>query len=198
MSVKEALALFAMFLAVYCVVPYIKGILAGTNKPHLFTWIIFTLITGIVAAVQFAESAGPGKWVLIVNALGCVVIVALSFKLGNKDIKRSDWVALAGAFLAIPVWLTTDNPLGAILIAITIELFAFYPTLRKSWAKPHEEVAQTWLLGGGMFIISVAALEQASFTTAAYPLFAAFLNLLLVAVLLYRRRVMELPPAING
>ena len=192
MSIKEMLALFAMFLAVYCVVPYIKGILAGTTKPHLFTWIIFALIASIVAAVQFAESAGPGKWALIVNALTCIVVVFLSLKCGERDIKRSDWVSLAGALLAVPVWLMTDNPLGAIVIAMMIELFALYPTFRKSWTKPHEEVAQTWLIGGCMFIISVVALDHVSFITAGYPLYVAFLNFMMVAVLLYRRGTMKL------
>ena len=192
MPVKEFFTIFGMFLAIYCVIPYIRGIFAGTNKPHVFTWLIFAVVAGIVAAIQFSESAGPGKWVLIVNSLACFVVVALAIKYGERQIKRSDWVALGAALVAIPLWMATNNPVWAVLIAMAIEIFAYYPTLRKSWSKPHEEVAQTWLISGCMFLISVAALDQLKFTTAAYPAFVACLNFLLVAVLMARRRSMEL------
>ncbi len=169
MSVKEWLSLLGMFLAIYCLVPYYKGIFARTNKPHIYSWTIFAIVTGIATAVQFTEDAGPGKWVMALNTLMCLTIVLLSLRYGEKDIRRSDKVALTLALLAIPVWLLTNNPLWAVLMAMGIEVFACYPTLRKSWSKPYEEVAQTWFLSSCMFAVSVMALEQVSFVTAAYP-----------------------------
>jgi len=194
MPVKELLSLLGMFLAIYCLIPYYKGIFARTNKPHIYTWAIFTIIAGIAAAVQFAEDAGPGKWVMALNTFMCLTIVLLSLRYGEKDIRRSDGVSLALALTIIPVWLLTNNPLWAVLMAMGIELFACYPTLRKSWSKPHEEVAQTWFLSSFMFIVSVMALEQISFVTAAYPLFVAMINFLVFFILLWRRRVMAARP----
>lgn len=194
MPVKELLSLLGMFLAVYCLLPYYRGIFAGTNKPHIYSWIIFAIITGIAAAVQFAEGAGPGKWVLALNAFMCLTIVLLSLRYGEKDIRHSDKIALALALLAIPVWLLTNNPLWAVLMAMGIEVFACYPTLRKSWGKPHEEVAQTWFLSSCMFAVSVMALERISFVTAAYPAFVALINFMMVVMLLWRRRVMASAP----
>lgn len=190
MPVKELLSLLGMFLAVYCLVPYYKGIFARTNKPHIYSWIIFTIVTGIATAVQFTEDAGPGKWVMALNSFMCLTIILLSLRYGEKDIKRSDGVALILALTTIPVWLLTRNPLWAVLMAMAIEVFAYYPTLRKSWNKPREEVAQTWFIGGVMFMVSVMALEKVSFVTAAYPGFVALMNFMMVIILLWRRRVM--------
>lgn len=190
MPVKEILSFIGMFLAIYCMIPYYKGIFAGTNKPHVFSWLIFALVTGIAAAVQFSESAGPGTWVLALNSFMCATIAMLAVRYGEREIHRSDWVALLIALLAIPVWVVTNNPLWAILIAMGIEISAYYPTVRKSWIRPHEEVAQTWFIGGIMFLISVAALDSFSFVSGAYPAFVASLNFMLVGILLYRRHVM--------
>ena len=170
MPIKEILSFIGMFLAVYGLIPYYKGIFARTNKPHAFSWMIFAIVTGIAAVVQFAEDAGPGKWILALNSFMCLTIALLAIRFGEKDIRRTDWVALAFAFLGI-------------------EVSAYYPTIRKSWHKPYEEVAQTWFIGGFMFLISVAALDKIVFVSAAYPAFVATLNFILVAILLYRRRM---------
>ena len=189
MPIKEILSFIGMFLAVYGLIPYYKGIFARTNKPHAFSWMIFAIVTGIATVVQFAEDAGPGKWILALNSFMCLTIALLAIRFGEKDIRRTDWVALAFAFLAIPLWVMTNNPLWAVLIAMGIEVSAYYPTIRKSWHKPYEEVAQTWFIGGFMFLISVAALDKIVFVSAAYPAFVATLNFILVAILLYRRRM---------
>lgn len=42
-------------LAVYCTVPYIRSILAGRTKPHQFSWLVFTIMNGIVTVAQFLE-----------------------------------------------------------------------------------------------------------------------------------------------
>lgn len=186
---KEILSLIGVALSIYGLIPYYRGIFARTAKPHVFTWLIFALVTGIATAVQLSEDAGAGTWILATNAFLCLTITILALKFGEKDIRRSDWVALFAALAAIPVWIAMDDPLWAVLIIIIIELSAYLPTIRKSWNKPYEEVMQTWFIGVITFLISVIALDQINFTTAAYPLFIAFLNLSLVMILAGRRYV---------
>lgn len=189
MPVKEVLSLVGMFLAVYCLIPYYRGILARKTQPHVFSWLIFGVITAIAAAVQFAEGGGAGTWVVALNACLCLTVVVLALRFGKRDIRPVDWVALAAALISIPIWLLADNPVLAVLILLVIEIFAYIPTIRKSWNKPHEEVVQTWLLGSVTFFLAVLSLDHYEFTTMAYPAFVSAVNLGLALMLLARRRV---------
>lgn len=198
MSIKEIISIIAMILAVYCLFPYYVAILKRKAKPHIFTWVIFGLITGIAAAIQFAEGGGPGAWVVALNGCLCMTVVLLSLKYGEKRITRGDWVAFIIALGAIPIWLLSNNPTLAVLILLGIEIFAYYPTVRKSWMKPHEEVVQTWLLSSLTFFLSVVALEEFMFTTAAYPAFVSMVNFMMVVMLLTRRRLRAAAAAQDG
>lgn len=189
-SLRDILSLAGMFLAVYCLIPYYRGILARRTQPHVFSWLIFGVITSIAAGVQFAEGGGAGTWVVALNACLCFTVVLLSLRFGKRDIRLIDWAALAAAFISIPVWLLADNPVLAVMILLAIEVCAYIPTIRKSWNKPHEEVVQTWLLGSLTFFLAVISLERYEFTTVAYPAFVSAVNLGLALMLLARRRVM--------
>ncbi|QQG35589.1 MAG: hypothetical protein HYS17_08665 [Micavibrio aeruginosavorus] len=190
MPLNEWLSYAGMFLAIYCLVPYYRGILARKTQPHVFSWLIFGVITGIAAAVQFAEGGGAGAWVVALNAGLCFTVVLLALCFGKRDIRPVDWMALVAAFMSIPVWLLADNPALAVMILLAIEVFAYIPTIRKSWNKPHEEVVQTWLLGSLTFFLAVISLERYEFATVAYPAFVSAVNLGLALMLLIRRRVM--------
>lgn len=190
MPLNEIFSFAGMFLSVYCLIPYYRGILAHKTQPHVFSWLIFGIITAIAAAVQFAEGGGPGTWVVALNACLCLSVVVLALRFGQRDIRPVDWVTLAAALISIPVWLLADNPVLAVFILLAIEAFAYFPTIRKSWHKPHEEVVQTWLLGSVTFCLAVLALNHYEFTTVAYPAFVSAVNLGLALMLLIRRRVM--------
>ncbi|MFN3827328.1 MAG: hypothetical protein ACK4NR_06845 [Micavibrio sp.] len=190
MDIKQILSVIGMCLAVYCLFPYYIAILKRKAKPHIFTWVIFGIITSLAAAIQFSEGGGSGAWIVGLNGALCLTVVVLSLKFGEKQITKGDWLVFVVALSAVPVWLLANNPLWAVLILLMIEIFAYYPTLRKSWLRPHEEVIQTWLLGAITFLLSVLALEEYSFTTAAYPAFVSSINFMLAGLLLYRRRAL--------
>ncbi|MCK5555759.1 MAG: hypothetical protein KAI76_05940, partial [Alphaproteobacteria bacterium] len=67
---------------------------------------------------------------------------------------------------------------------------AFYPTFRKSWMKPWEEPALAYFIGTMQFSLSLFALERVTPATVIYPVVAATLNLLLIIMLLWRRKVL--------
>src|SRR5690606_16045788 len=108
----------------------------GTNKPHMFTWIIWTLLTAIILAAQIVGGAGPGAWSTGAVLLPCIIITVLAIQRGEKNITASDWVMFLAGLAAIPVWLATSNPLWAVIIVVAIDALAFGPTFRKSWFRP--------------------------------------------------------------
>ena len=97
----------SVVLACVALIPYLWATMRGGNKPHIFTWIIWTLLTGIAFAIQFLEGAGSGAWSGAVSTVFCVAILLAALRRGEKNITRSDWMVFAAAVAAIPIWLIT-------------------------------------------------------------------------------------------
>ena len=177
----------SVVLAIASYAPYFVATLKGTNKPHVFSWVLWSLLTWIAFAIQVLSGAGPGAWASGVTAFCCIVIALASFRHGEKKITASDWVAFVAGLLTIPLWFATKDPTASALLVTAIDLFGFYPTFRKSWHKPREEMVTTHALSLVKHFFAIAALSVVSIPTAFYPaaLFAA--NVLLVSEIVYRR-----------
>jgi len=189
-DLKTLLGLLAVVMSVAAHIPYLWQTLKGTNHPHLFTWIIWTLLTGIAFAAQVAGNAGPGAWATGITCAICVVITLAAYRKADRDITRSDWFMFAAGLAALPLWLITDTPFWSILLVTLIDCSAFYPTFRKSWARPWGE--DTFMYGFNLprHVVTLAAISQFSFVTALYPAALLAMNLVMYVMLKARRRVL--------
>jgi hypothetical protein len=172
---------------------YFAGIMRGKARPHVFSWLIWGTISSIGFAAQVAEGAGAGSWARGFGAATCFVLVVLGFFKGGKDIKRSDWVTLAVAVLAIPLWVITKTPFWSVLIVCCIDTIGYLPTVRKSWLKPHEETAISYLFSCLGALFSLAAIKQYTPSTWLYPLVLTFSNGAMWVFLNARRRALRRP-----
>lgn len=170
---------------------YFKDIFRGLTKPHIFTWIVWTLLTGLTSLIQFSEGGGAGAWVAGVESLSCLGVAILAYSQGEKDITRIDWICFVGALLATAVWLLADQPLVAVLLIISADALGFAPTFRKSYTKPDEETVSMYTLSASHWILSIIALQALTLTTVLYPAVISLLDLTLVATLLTRRRQLK-------
>lgn len=170
---------------------YFAGIARGRTHPHVFSWLIWGTISSIGFAAQVAEGAGPGAWARGFGSATCFLLVFISFFKGEKDIRRADWATLAAALSAIPLWMITKTPFWSVLIVCFIDTIGYIPTVRKSWLKPREEQAVSYVfscLGAGF---SLLAIKQYTPSTWLYPLVLFFTNGLMWAYLMARRRALE-------
>lgn len=174
-------------MTIWAHIPYFITTLKGTNKPHVFCWIIWTLLTGIAFAAQMVEGAGAGAWATGVCSAICLAITIAAAKKGEKEITRSDWVMFLLALAAIPVWVATDDPVWSIWMVAVIDLSALYPTVRKSWKRPHEENSFMYGFNIPRHMVSLAALSHVSTTTALYPFALLLMNLGMFVMLKSRR-----------
>ena len=172
---------------------YFAGIMRGKAHPHVFSWLIWGTISSIGFAAQVAEGAGAGSWARGFGAATCFVLVFLGFFKGEKDIKRSDWVTLAVAISAIPLWVITKTPFWSVLIVCCIDTIGYLPTVRKSWLKPHEETAISYLFSCLGALFSLVAIKQYTPSTWLYPLVLTFSNGAMWAFLNARRRALRRP-----
>lgn len=188
---QDLIGFVAALIGIYAFYPYLRDIFRRKTRPHIFTWGIWGLLMGIGFFAQLSEGAGPGAWVTGVFTVLNFLIVILALKYGEKDFTRSDWVMLAVALLAIPLWVLTKNPLWSVILISVIDVVAFLPTFRKSWSKPHEETLETFVWVSLSFFMSFWALEAVNLTTTLYPATLLGINIVFITLSLIRRRQIQ-------
>ena len=168
-------------------VPYVIACWKKRAKPHAFSWILWALINAIVCAAQVADHAGAGAWSAGVTGFVNVCIAVYALKYGENNFTRGDWVVFLSALAALPLWIATKNPLWSVILVSIIDAFGFFPTVRKSWHRPYEEVLMTFLLGEIGFFFAFMAIENYSVTNWLYPGTVLLTNSVFIVTLLYRR-----------
>ena len=169
--------------------PYIRSIIRGRTRPHVFSWIIWGIGTLTVFFAQLAGGGGIGAWPIGLSGVMTMYVAFLAWaKRTDLGITALDWTCLIAALLALPVWLLTSNPLWAVLILTTIDLLGFGPTIRKSYYKPHEERIWLFSLGALRNAFVIAALEHYSATTVVFPAAVGVACLMLVPFIALRRQ----------
>jgi hypothetical protein len=187
MTTTAFIGLIAVFIGLISGGLYILSVLRKESKPHLFTWIIWGLISAIAYVAQLHDHAGPGSWAMGLTALSCAATMALCFKYGEKNITRSDWIALIASLSAIIPWIMTDDPLYSVILVSIIDIVAFYPTFRKSWHKPHEENLLSYNIASLKLVLSLFALDNFTVTTSLYAITIVAANTVF-AMMCYTRR----------
>ena len=190
MDYRDILGALATLIAFISYVPYVWTIFTGKTKPHGFSWLVFSVLMFIGFAAQVSDGAGAGAWVTGFSAAICALIAALALFKGTFTPTRSDWAAFIGSLAAIPLWLMTEDPVYSVILITIIDTLAFYPTFRKAYDAPREELLFTYLLSGIKFILAFVALENFSLVTALYPASLIIMNWLFIAVVLWRRRIL--------
>lgn len=188
LGVKAVFSFAAIVLTFIAFVPYIRSIVAGITKPHVFSWVIWGTTTIIVFFAQVEAKGGVGAWPIGVSGAVTLLIAFLAFvKRSDIEITPTDWLFFALALVSLPFWYATADPLWAVIVLTVVDLLGFGPTLRKAYAFPHDENIPFFMLFMTRNLFVFIALEQYSIATALFPLSVAGACLLLVVMVLYRR-----------
>jgi hypothetical protein len=167
---------------------YITSIYRGETRPHVYTHLVWGLISAIAFFAQVYDDAGAGSWAIGLTAAACLFQSGLALKYGEKNITPTDKIALATALVAIAAWIITKNPLLSVILASAIDVVAFYPTFRKSWTKPWEENLAAYNIANVKLALSIVAIGHFSLVTTLFPAFCLGINLAFVGWCLWRRQ----------
>ncbi len=192
---KLLLGSLAVVISLVSYAPYLWDIFKGKTKPHAFSWLIWTILTGVAFAIQYSENGGAGAWVTGISTLLCFVVCVVAFAQGHVKFDYLDWFLLGLAVLSFVLWRLVENPVYSIILVTLTDILGFFPTYRKAYYKPYEETVSAYVLYALKFFLSLFALETFIFTTAFYPAVLVFLNSSFVVLLLVRRKQISLKDA---
>ncbi len=192
MIYKDLLSAVAIILTLVAFFPYIRSILQGKTRPHVFSWVIWGATTFVVFLAQLADKGGVGAWPIGVSGIITIYVALLAYlKKSDITITRTDWLFFMSALLSLPLWYFTADPLWAVLILTTVDLFGFVPTFRKAYVSPFEEKLVFFMIMALRNLIVVLALENYSLTTVLFPAVIALACLVFIVMVLYRRRIVN-------
>lgn len=191
MPYKELLSSVAIALTLIAFFPYIRSIIAGATRPHVFSWVIWGATTFVVFLAQLEDGGGTGAWPIGVSGMITIFIALLAYiKRADISITLTDWLFLVAALSSLPFWYFTSDPLWAVVILTAVDVLGFGPTVRKAYCMPHSESLLFFGLFAARNLIVILALENHSITTVLFPAVIATACILLMTMLTYRRRVL--------
>jgi hypothetical protein len=188
---KEILSAVAIALTFYAFLPYIRSILQGKTKPHVFSWVIWGSTTFVVFLAQLADKGGAGAWPIGVSGLITIYVALLAYtNKSDSTITGTDWLFFTLAMTSLPLWYFTSDPLWAVVILTTVDILGFGPTLRKAYCVPFEEQLTFFVIIAVRNLLAIMALSHYSLTTMLFPAVTGLACLPLIVMVMYRRRVL--------
>ncbi len=190
---KEILSAIAIALTLAAFLPYIRAIVIGTTRPHVFSWVIWGTTTFVVFLAQLEEKGGAGAWPIGVSGSITIFIALLAYvKRADITVTKTDWLFFVSALSSLPFWYITSDPLWAVIILTIVDVLGFGPTIRKVYSFPHSESLLFFALFAARNLIVIVALETRSATTVLFPAVTAAACIALAAMATYRRRALAI------
>jgi hypothetical protein len=163
-------------------------VLKGKVQPHVYTWLVGTIVSAVIFFGMLAKGAGIGAIPTAASEIFTVLIFLLSLRYGFKKITRTDTIFLALALLGIIPWLLTRDPTLSVIIAVTIDLISFAPTVRKTWEAPQTEAPILYGMNVARHILALFSLQAYNIATALHSVAMILVNTLMVGIVALRRK----------
>lgn len=184
---KETLAIIAGILAIVGNVPYLRDVIREKIRPHPYTWLVWSVVSGIVFFGQIAKGAGIGALPTGISELFTLGIFAYSLRYGFKNVTRTDTYFLGAALAGIIPWILSNDPTTSVIIAVSIDLIAFIPTLRKTWRLPETESYSLYGANVLRHILILFSLRAYNIATVLHSIVMIVLNTLMSIFILRKR-----------
>ncbi len=169
-------------------IPYIVSILRKETKPNRASWIIWAIVSTIIA-LSYREAGASYAFLAPVGyVIGSTTVFILSIRYGVGGWTPFDRKCLIGAAISLVVWQIFDSPMSALLINLFINLLGTLPTARKAWYQPETEDKVFWSLVFLGSIVNLFAVENWTFSMAVYPVSMIFLIGMVTVPVLWTKR----------
>lgn len=191
-EIKNIAGIVATILVFLGYIPYLRDIIKGKTKPHIYSWFVGGIVVFIIFGLQITSGAGIGSFVTLAAGLMSFLVIVLG--LTHKSTVKIVWidnVFLILAFITLGLWLIAKQPVISAVLSSLIEVLAFVPTVRKSWNRPHTETLQSYSLNTLRYSLAIFALQTYSLITAIYPVTWLLFNGCFSLMLVIRRKQLK-------
>jgi hypothetical protein len=189
MDFKIFAGLITVILAVISYGFYLGSVATKQTKPHVYSWLLWSILAGVGFIGQISDKAGPGAWNTGITAIACFTVFVVSLRYGDKYLSKKDKFLLGLAFIAVFVQILTSNHNIAVTLATLTALIGFFFTLKKAYIKPFEDSWPTFFINANRNLISLFALSTISYLTFFYPFMMMLANISVVVMILARKKL---------
>lgn len=185
---KELIAIVAAILAIIGNVPYLKDVLKKKIKPHPYTWLVWSIVSGVTFFGQLAKGAGVGAIPTGASEIFTIIIFFFSLRYGFKNIQKKDTLFLIIALLGLIPWALTKDPTISVIIVVSIDLIAFIPTLRKTSRHPESENAALYSMNAARHFLALFSLEAYNVATTLHSITMIIVNSIMTYLILKKNK----------
>ncbi len=185
---KETLAIIGAVIAIVGNIPYLIDVIKKRVEPHPYTWLVWTIVSGVTFFGALAKGAGVGAIPTGAAEIFTVIIFILSLKYGFRNIRRIDTYFLIIALLGLVPWALTKDPTISVIIVVTIDLVAFIPTLRKTWKKPKTETPVLYSMNVVRHILTLFSLQAYNIATMLHSIAMIIVNSFMTLMIIRGRK----------
>lgn len=162
---------------------YAWAVIKKGAKPNPITWFFWALAPIIVFFAQLAE--GVGAELIITFALGfgpfVIFILSLFYSRDHSHFTPSTIICGILAAIGIILWLTTNDPMLAIVFSILADICGSIPTIIKIWHKPHSEYIPAYGITMISMAITALTITDWRFASFAFPAYIFLINSVILA-----------------
>lgn len=184
-NIYEILGIIAGILSLVGYIPYIISILRGKTLPNKASWIIWSVVGGLLAFSYLAEGDKNTIWLPLGYFVGPLITALLSLRYSYSVWSRLDKICLVAAMISIIPWLLFKDATFTLLINVLIDSTGAIPTLVKTYREPDTEDILAWSIFLIANTIQVFAISDWNLT-ATYPIYLFFLATAMV-VLIFKK-----------
>lgn len=173
MEIKALFGLIASIFVLIGSIPYLIDMHHKSAKPHVLSWLGWSLITALGAFAMLAEGSTWSSAIIWANTVMCMVIAvyAIIKKAGVWSTTIYDYVLFGLGIIGLILWQTLDLPILALICAILADLFFGLPTIIKAYKDPLSETRLVWMFATLSGLSGLFAIGVFTFYDAAYPIY---------------------------
>jgi len=186
---REIAGAVAGILSLAGYIPYLLGVIRGTTRPNLASWIIWTLVGGLLAVSFIAKGDFHAIWLPLGYFFGPLVTAIFALRCGYMAWSRMDSICMSIAAVSVLPWILSQymslpqlwsgfaglDAAGLTLVLnLLIDAAGAVPTVIKSWQEPETEDFTAWTV---FFIANMLELSavQTWNISAVYPVYLVLL-----------------------
>jgi hypothetical protein len=190
--VQATFGILAGILQLVASAPYVRDILRGSTKPQRATWTIWTSLSFVVLASQWAGGATWSLALTIGQTVSCVAIFGLAMRRGVGGVSPVELVLLAIAALGIAGWYVAGDPTLATCSVVIADIIGVALMLPKTYLDPGSETLSTYVIGLVSTMLAIAAVGSGAPALLLYPLYILVADGVVTVMIIVRRRALAL------